>query len=326
MSTKKIKLIVIGLLLHLVTIGFASESIETDDFHVVAQKAYELAEQYGTNEVLIVYDIDNTLLAMNQDLGSDQWFNWQASLISGGTLKDAVASDFPGLLSVQGKLYAMSSMSSPDSNTPPIVLNLQKRGFHSIVLTSRGFDYRDATSRELKRNGYQFLQSSLNPKEGFPSTYLPYDLKRLSDYGLSEDDVQKLKIGTPRPVSFMDGLFMTSGQHKGAMLRTLLWKTDHSFPAILFVDDQKKHCDAIQAAFENQAVDVVTIRYGLEDGRVKRFQDGDKQPVVSEWNLLKGVLERLFPDKRRIMHPTPPPSYDEYDYDEYNPKDDCHEC
>lgn len=139
---------------------------------------------------------------------------------------------------------------------------------------------------------------SLHPQEGFPSTYVPYDLKNLSDYGLSEDDVKKLKLGTPRLASFMEGIFMGSGQHKGAMLRTLLWKTDHSFPAILFVDDQKKNCDAIDAAFENQDVNVVTIRYGLEDERVKHFQDGDKQPVINQWNLLKGVLEGLFPDKR----------------------------
>ena len=31
--------------------------------------------------VLLVLDIDNTLLAMNQDLGSDQWFEWQRYLL-----------------------------------------------------------------------------------------------------------------------------------------------------------------------------------------------------------------------------------------------------
>lgn len=333
MNSNIIKKILVVVVFHIWAIGFAQERIDTNKFRVVSDKAHELASTYGVENVLIVYDTDNTLLAMNQDLGSDQWFNWQASLITAGTLKDAVALDFPGLLSVQGKLFALGSMSPPDSNAPVIVSNLQNEGFYSIVLTSRGFDYRDSTLRELKRNGYQFLKSSLHPQGGFPSTYLPYDLKNISDYGLSEGDIQKLKLGVPRPASFMDGIFMTSGQHKGAMLRTLLWKTDHSFPSILFVDDQTKNCDAIQAAFENQGVHVVTIRYSLEDDRVKRFQDGNKQPVIDQWNRLKEVVKSLFPEKRSEASIVPP--YDSYDipypplpgeWNDYDSNDGCFEC
>ena len=29
------------------------------------------------DQVLVVFDIDNTLLAMEQGLGSDQWYDWQ---------------------------------------------------------------------------------------------------------------------------------------------------------------------------------------------------------------------------------------------------------
>ena len=294
MNTKRLKLVLIGVILGFVSISLASESIVSDDFHVVATKAYALAEQYGKEEVIVVYDIDNTLLAMNQRLGSDQWFSWQAAKITAGDLTDAVAKDIPGLLSVQGTLYALGSMHAPDKETPAIVNELQQNGFHNLVLTSRGFDFRDATLRELSKNGYHFGKTTIHPQEGFAGTYLPYELSNISNYGLSEDDVKKFKLGNPNPVSFMDGIFMTAGQHKGVMLRTLLWKTDHLFKAILFVDDQQKHCTRMHDAFDSQGVDVVTIRYSKEDDHVKEFELSDKSQVIEEWEILKNILSTLF--------------------------------
>ena len=323
MNTKKLKLALIGLMLHVISIGFAGQSIETNDFGVVAQKAYELAEHYGMDEVLIVYDIDNTLLAMNQDLGSDQWFNWQAAKIASGDLIDVVAKDFPALLSVQGMLYAVSGMHAPDPEAPSIVNELQQEGFYDLVLTSRGFDYRDSTLRELSKNGYHFTASTLDPQEGFAGTYLPYELSNISDYGLSEDEIKKFKLGEARPVSFMDGIFMTAGQHKGALLRTLLWKTDHLFKAILFIDDQKKHCDRMHEAFDVQGVDVVSIRYSMEDDHVREFEQSDKSQVVEAWESLKNILLTIFSAEYQNADAKNTDVNDDSDYDS---NDGCFEC
>ena len=49
----------------------------TDDLGMVADMALQLADSHGNDQVLVVFDIDNTLLAMEQDLGSDQWYYWQ---------------------------------------------------------------------------------------------------------------------------------------------------------------------------------------------------------------------------------------------------------
>ena len=51
------------------------EAYSTADFSRVVDKSRELVEKYSKENVLVVIDIDNTLLAMNQDLGSDQWYN-----------------------------------------------------------------------------------------------------------------------------------------------------------------------------------------------------------------------------------------------------------
>jgi len=122
---------------------------------------------------------------------------------------------------------------------------------------------------------------------------------------LSQDEIAKFKLGEPRPVSFMDGIFMTAGQHKGAMLRTLLWKIDHLFKAILFVDDQRKHCDRVYEAFDTQGVDVVTIRYGVEDHHVKKFEESNKSQVIEAWKNLKNILSTIFIENYRESEPEP---------------------
>jgi predicted enzyme involved in methoxymalonyl-ACP biosynthesis len=67
-----------------------------------------------------------------------------------------------------------------------------------------------------------------------------------------------MKLGPARPVSYMDGIFMGAGQHKGAMLRTLLHKTNRLVKAVVFVDDTPKHCDRMHEAFGSTDVDLVT--------------------------------------------------------------------
>ncbi|MBI2645507.1 MAG: DUF2608 domain-containing protein [Deltaproteobacteria bacterium] len=298
MSTKIVKLFLVVFFLQIAAFVVASERIETRDFSVVYQKAHELAQKYGSQGVLIVYDIDNTLLAMNQDLGSDQWFTWQETKIKNGDFTDVVAKDFPGLLSVQGILYALSSMHLPQTETPALIAQLQSENFTNLVLTSRGSDYRNATVRELERNSIHMAGAALEPKKGFASTYLPYDLNHISDSGLTAEEVKAWGLGQPRPVSYEDGIFMGSGQHKGAMLRTLLYKTGSHFPAIIFIDDQVKHLDRMEAAFVTRGVELITVRYGKEDDAVLRFQNSDKEDVIEQWNDLDLLLKELFPAER----------------------------
>lgn len=293
--------------LHLVLIPLiASEALESDDFRTLAVKAREKAARYGTDQVLLVHDIDNTLLAMNQPLGSDQWYNWQEGLILGGRTNEAVAADITGLLAIQGKLYALGHMHPPQKESPGILRELQAAGFASLALTSRGYDFRDATARELASNGYTFGPGAPGPRGGYAGTYLPYDPNRPAEAGLATSEVTAFKLGPARPVSYMDGIFMGSGQHKGVMLRTLVKKTARAFKAIVFIDDQKKHCDRIRQAFgegaaqpEAAAVDVVTIRYSREDGVVKAFDDGDKGAVTTAWETLDGALHEVFGEAPR---------------------------
>ena len=85
---------------------FASEALTTDTFRDVSRKVLELNSKYGSKNVLVVFDIDNTVLAMKRDLGSDQWFEWQAGMIFSETESfQKITSDFEELLKIQNFLY-----------------------------------------------------------------------------------------------------------------------------------------------------------------------------------------------------------------------------
>jgi hypothetical protein len=278
-----------------VPLARASEITASDDFRDIASAVARYANEFGPERILLVLDIDNTLLAMNQELGSDQWFEWQKYLLDHEPRsRHLVAGSFEGLLEAQRLLYNLGRMHPPQPDLPRIIRRLQSRGVHTLVLTSRGDEYRIATERELERNGYDFTATAL-PVEGLPrGTYLPYDLENLQADGLAEKDVTAFGLTEPRPVSYENGIYMTAGQPKGAMLLAILHYAQPDIRAIVYADDHIRHVAYVFAAAAGRNLEVIAIHYTREDARVKRFQYGDKDEVGRRWRRLNRVLEEVF--------------------------------
>jgi hypothetical protein len=276
--------------------------IQSKDFSTVQALTGQLAKKFTSAEILVVFDNDNTLLQMDSDLGSDQWFQWQTNLQETDSAK--VAPDFSGLLRVQGLLFTLGTMSPPGGKAQVETALAIRQHFPTIVLTARGCTYepgktssfRDATHRELKRNGYEFESSAIEPKAGFGGAFEPYDAGSIAKLGLTEAEKKQMKVTDKPPrTCYSNGIFMTSGQHKGLMLRTLLQKTGNlnRFKAILAVDDKEKYCVQFEEAFHNKA-EVHCVRYGAADGRVSAFDASDKKAVTQGWqNIKKAMAESL---------------------------------
>ncbi len=83
-------------------VGFfaeASSIIEAESFTEIDDRVTELSALYGPQGVLLVFDIDNTLLASDQPLGSSQWYDWQDSLLEAESVSPLrAASDIGELL------------------------------------------------------------------------------------------------------------------------------------------------------------------------------------------------------------------------------------
>lgn len=270
----------------------ASELQATKDFADVAAAVNRYAEKFGAEHVLLALDIDNTVMSMDNDLGSDHWFEWQNYLLQNEpNSPHLVAKTFPELLNAQGILYNRSSMHPTQPDLPEIIAKLQKRGVTTILLTSRGPEFRGPTERELKRCGYDFSASALPVHDVPAGEYLAYDPAKPEKDGLTAEEVVTYKLPAPRPVSYANGLFMTAGQHKGIMLLTLLKDAMRDIKAIVYVDDNVRHVGNVFSAAVERNIEVSSFHYQHEDVRVQRFQYSDKRDVDEGWQAIKRALD-----------------------------------
>ena len=279
----------------------AAEYYQTKSLAPAIERAEQYASQVGAERVLVVLDIDNTLLAMDSELGSDQWFNWQEYLQEHEPQSPhLVARDFPGLLEVQGLLFTAGHMHPPEQEMPAQLAKLQQQGIATMALTSRGDEYRAATTRELKRAGYDLAKSAprirLFDQQG-PANYetcarfTPYYTDEPDKYGLTTGEVTAFHLSDhPRQVSYGDGVMMCSGQHKGAMMLVLLHLMEQQYDAVVFVDDTEKHVMRVYDALARRGVDVAAYHYTHEEGRVDRFTYGDKSSVTKQWQQILDII------------------------------------
>ena len=273
----------------------ASEITATDDFREVAAAVAQYADEFGPERVLLVLDIDNTLLAMNQPLGSDQWFEWQKHLLDHEPQSDdLVAEKFAGLLEIQGLIYNLGRMHPPQPDLPALIRRMQDMGIHTLVLTSRGPEYRIATQRELTNNGYDFASTALRAPDLPGGEYLPYYLDDLEYDGLAERDVAAFGLKEPMPVTYDEGIYMTAGQPKGAMMIAMLHHAEPEIDAIVYADDHIRHVAYVFAAMAGRGKEIKAFHYTREEPRVKAFQYGDKQDVRRRWRKLSRTLEEVF--------------------------------
>lgn len=288
--------------------GFAARASElqaTKDFADVAKTVESYVAKYGAEHVLLVLDIDNTVMSMDTDLGSDHWFEWQNYLLNNEpTSPHLVAKTFPDLLKVQGILYECGKMHPTQPDGPRLISKLQKQGVATILLTSRGPEFRDPTERELKRCGYDFKASALPVHDVPTAEYLPYDPTQPEKSGLSAEEIRKYKLGPPRPVLYTNGVFMTAGQHKGMMLLTLLRNSKRDIKAVVYVDDNVRHVGSVFSAAVARNIEVSSFQYQHEDVRVQRFQYSDKAAMDAAWAAVKGGGKIVSVSKPQAEKPT----------------------
>jgi hypothetical protein len=233
---------------------------ETADFADVARLVD--AELDRGARVLYVTDLDNTILATDQDIGSEHWFLWQKRLIEAGD-ETAVARTADALLATQTLIYGATHMHPTQAEIPSYVSAFTRRGVGTVVLTSRGLDMPDITQRELTRNGFDFAANAPGPAGGYADTWSP--------------------SAGGRPVSYERGVMLTQGQNKGEMLAALLDKTGAAYDAIVFVDDRPHHLEAMASAFEHRPERLYTVLFTNERPEIEAFDASDKSEEIAAW-------------------------------------------
>ncbi len=257
-------------------LAIASERHTTSSMSDVWTFAQMQSDKMKPESTLIVFDIDNTLIALDPDLGSDQWFTWQTGLIKANEKtnklgRHQVAPNIEELFLLQFKFFAVFKTHPVEKNTAEIVNQFQNRKYSVIALTSRGPIYRSQTEMHLKNSNISFKTSSFGPAGGYASTFFPEN------------------ISGAREISYMDGIAMGSGQNKGKVLSSLFAKTKTEFKSIIFVDDTLKNIENVEGELF-KTVDLHTFYYTHEDSRVAAFNK-DPSKAIKEWKAIKALIQ-----------------------------------
>ncbi|TPV57261.1 DUF2608 domain-containing protein [Aestuariibacter sp. GS-14] len=252
---------------------------EVVSFNQIAPVVEALNQRYQPENVLIVSDIDNTLLTNNGGLGGDIWYQWQrGKLPVKPSPEQSVSCLFEDVI---GMLYELSPMALTEPQVPALITEWQSAGNPLMLLTSRSPDYRSPTERELLNKGINTRISALLPKDGSNPEYR-----------------EKLE----REMSYSRGIMMTTGMHKGKMLEWILNKTGREFAAIVFIDDSQHNIDDMFGSWQNKPVEMAIFHYTqVETKRIEKFgqvlNTEQADALANDYVALSQTLKSVFPKR-----------------------------
>jgi hypothetical protein len=221
-------------------------SISTTDLGTPVEAA--LAAHAAGHRVIAVFDIDNTLLTMPQDLGSDTWFNWQRAEHPDG---------FAKLLNDNALLLELGRMRPTQPDGPALIHRLQAAGIPVYALSARSPDLRGATETALLASG---IDLSTAPECGPPLCVRRGNLNA-HEIATAADRLHVTLKGAPRTVTVSDGVMMVAGQDKGVMLHLLLGSLKGRYDDVVFVDDTFQNILDVRAAAPAFKVHIHTFSY-----------------------------------------------------------------
>lgn len=225
----------------------------TDDLAIPVAEALQAKAQ--GRRVLVVFDIDNTLLTTRQDVGGDSWYVWKRGQDDAATPAGrAAVSD---LLRDNSALLELSAMQPTQADMPKLITKLQTKGVFVYALSARGPDLRGATERALGEAG---VDLSSAPECGAP---LCVKRGRLGEAQIHAASVRAgwAQTGPFRPITVSDGVMLVAGQDKGLMLDLLLASLPTRYDDVWFVDDTQDNVEHVIKAAPHIAARVHPFAY-----------------------------------------------------------------
>jgi len=236
--------------------------------------------------VLVVLDIDNTILTGDSDLGSDIWYQWQTDKLDIKPRPDQKLAKDCLFNEAINLLYELGTMRLTDSLLPGFISKWQKSGVTVFALTSRSPQCRAATERELLRFDIDLSLTSLRNADGQEVLF-----NKESDSNLS----------------YQDGIFMTRGAHKGDMLADILNRSGRSFKTIIVADDTKKNIDNIKDRSSTYGADDIVLFYytkiiteRLRHNNNMILTRAQAKHMDRDWDMLISTLIKVFPERMEM--------------------------
>lgn len=202
-------------------------------------------EKYITQDTLVIFDLDNTVMEPVQELGNDQWFYHRFEELKKEGDPHHVLND---LLSYWHKIMVVTEMKLVESSTPAFIKSLQdQRRFPVMALTTRSMAISQSTLENLQKLGVNFEESSPNKAPIF-------------------------FVQGHRYIFYDHGVLFTAGGHKGQALYHFLDTIRYYPKNIVFINDKATHLKEVEVASTDRGVNFIGLRYGFLDEKVRNFQ------------------------------------------------------
>lgn len=211
------------------------------------QKMSEI-QKYVDKDTMLIFDLDNTLIAPTGNFGSDAWFDYMWDSYKMDPLnKDTYTLTLQSWARAQDHV----KVSPIESTSLSIIDQAKKMGNPVMALTSRNPALKAVTERQLSLAGIQFTPSvgMLNSYQ-FPAAY---------QKNFRDDAV------------FDRGILFVGGNKKGTVLESFFHVAKFLPKKIVYVDDKRGHVENLEQVCKSMNIAYTGFRYGALDEKVKRY-------------------------------------------------------
>lgn len=249
----------------------ADAVLETSRMSVVFKRAQALSSQGKT--VLAVFDLDNTLISPETQLGTDPWFETELEKLEKWKTRANEAlfnKRRQQLVDLQYGLFKMMRFHPTEEGLPAGMRALHKiRNIKTIGLTAREASW---CSMTLDHLDFQWI----NVSDGADGEL--FEERR-------SQNMFKGPVVMKRPLGYAGGILCLDRQHKGESL--LIFLRDRGFwpDAVVFADDKPKNVEQVVEALKKTSIELWAYRYSAEDPRVRGFLSSQEQQEIAKIQL-----------------------------------------
>jgi len=194
-------------------------------------------------DVVIVFDIDNTIAEPTNQMSSPQWFSAmirKKMKIAGITKTEAV----DALLPLYSAVMEYTQMQPVENITVNFIRLLQNAGYKVMSLTARS-----------------------------PQTLAKRTLTQLRDLNIdfTKSKLYRKNIKFSDGVQYIDNIIFADGGNKGELLFEFFEKIKYQPKLVVFVDDKDYNCYNIEGTLQQHGINHVCLRYGARDAKYNAF-------------------------------------------------------
>ncbi len=242
-----------------------------DRMAIAIDRALEMAERHGADHVLVVFDLDSTLLRdprRSPDLDA---------------LEEADPARFR---QVERTVMYLKSLVPTEAGLSDQLDRLRTARIPAYLITARGADMRDMTLREMQANGITLPPA---PECGPPLCTgrgeIPGEaVHRAAELAMGKAELARVGFARGRTITVWDGIVMAAGLDKGVLTRTLGASLGRDIKGYVFIDDARKNVDHVARASAAMTEEVAVFHYASPErgGAVRSQAEADADWAQTE--------------------------------------------